>query len=186
MDHKVNTGKPWRVAVLAVLITVAIMASVDATLAYLFTNTDSAENVFTPAVVACAVQDDYLDNITFDVRVKNTGTTEAYVRLAVVINWQDANDDVMGKSPVEGVDYTVVFNETDWFFYKGFWYCKEPVAVGYDSKVLIEELEPAPMDLPNGYHLSVEFVASAIQSQPDTAVEDAWGVGVEDGKLCMP
>jgi hypothetical protein len=186
MDHKVNTGKSWRVAALAVLITVAIMASVDATVAYLFTNTDSAENAFVPAVVACVVQDDYLDNITSDVRVKNTGTTEAYVRVAVVINWQDAKDDVIGRTPVEGVDYTVTFNETDWFFYEGFWYCKEPVAVGYVSKVLVEELEPAPLDLPEGYHLSVEFVASAVQSQPDAAVQEAWGVDVEDGTLCIP
>ena len=186
MARKVNIGKPWRIAVLAVLLTAAIMASANVTYAYLFTNTSSAENTFIPAVVSCEVQNDYLDNVTSDVRIKNTGTTESYVRAAVVINWQDSAGNVLANTPVPEDDYIIVFNETDWFLYNGYWYCRKPVAVGYDSRVLIEECKAADIELPEGYHLSVEVVASAIQSQPDAAVQSAWGVKVVEGILSTP
>ena len=37
--------------------------------------------------------------------------------------------------------------------------------------------------VPDGYHLSVEIVASAIQSAPDSVVQNMWHVTVENGKI---
>lgn len=36
---------------------------------------------------------------------------------------------------------------------------------------------------PQGHHLSVEIVASAIQSSPETVVENVWHVTVTDGRI---
>lgn len=185
MAHRAKNRKPWTIAVLAVLLTVAVMASVNVTYAYLFTNTNSAENVFVPAVVDCEVNEDFVNNVKSDVCVKNIGTAEAYVRMALVVTWQDANGNCLAVAPVLGQDYTAVFNETDWFFHNGFWYCKAPVAVGFDSQILVEEFKPTGLNQPEGYQLSLQFLASAIQSQPAQSVEAAWGVRVVDGKLEM-
>lgn len=186
MVRRAKLKKPWTIAVLAVLLAVAVMASVNVTYAYLFTKTNSAENNFVPAVVDCEMDEDFIDNVKSDVRVKNIGTTEAYMRLVVVVTWQDDNGNCLAMKPQENVDFTMKANTDGWFKHDGIWYCKTPVAVGFNTPPLIEEFKPTGTNTPNGYHLTIQFLASAIQSQPDQAVEEAWGIQIVDGQLVPP
>ena len=44
-------------------------------------------------------------------------------------------------------------------------------------------MQLATANVPDGYHLSVEIAASAIQSVPETVVADEWNVVLTDGKI---
>lgn len=165
-------------------------AMVGTTLAYLFTNTDGLVNTFTPANVTVDIdepgwgEDKTVKN---NVTVKNTGDVEAYIRAAVVVTWQDADGNVYPTAPEEGTDYTVTWTKDGWVKYGDFYYHTSPVAPNQSTGVLLTECKVKDdATPPDGYHLSVEILASAIQSQPATAVQEAWGMTVDsNGNLSV-
>ena len=99
---------------------------------------------------------------------------------------KDDNGNYLAVRPQEGVDYTLEANTDGWFKYNEVWYCKTPIAVGFNTPQLIKKFEATGKNIPEGYHLSIQFLADAIQSQPDQAVKDAWGVNVVEGILSTP
>lgn len=179
-----------KTAVMLVCLILTIFIGIGATVAFVLTHTDSVENTFVPAEVSCTVLEgadgNTFDGITKqDVRIKNTGKTDAYIRVAVVVNWvADADNSVYAACPQEDVDYSIAFNPTNWLQgANGFWYYTSPVAIEGTTADLIKECKAVAGKAPEGFHLSVEIVASAIQSSPDTVVEEHWGVTVKDGMI---
>lgn len=174
-----------------VLLILAVVLAIGGTLAYIIANTVSVENKFTPGEVRCEVLEDF-DKITnFDkitksnVRIKNTGNTAAYIRATYVVTWQKEDGTVNGKMPVVGTDYTIVFAENSgWKLIGDYWYYTSPVAAGGETGVLIASCKLAEgAAVPTGYHLSVEIIASAIQSEPASVVAEKWHVAVDNGKI---
>lgn len=165
---------------------VAILgALVGTTIAYLFTNTGSITNTFTPGNVTTKITEEFNEDVKNNVQVKNTGNVEAYIRATVVITWQDDEGNVYPTAPVEGTDYTVSWTNTDvWVKHGGYYYYTVPVAANDLTKVLFTSCSPVEGKAPEGYHLVVEILASAIQSKPADAVQAAWSVTVNtDGTL---
>lgn len=174
-----------------------LFVTVGSTLAYIFTKTEPVENTFNPSKVACAVVENNKpdenkadivpnDSIKTNVQIKNTGDTDAYIRVAVVVNWM--NDDgtkVWATRPVEGEDYTISYDLSkgwvdgdDGYYY----YTKAvpPIDGNNLTSILIENATQIN-DGPKGtdgtqYYLSIEIVASAIQSNGmgATSAKDAW------------
>lgn len=187
------------IASIALLLTIAV----GITLAFVFTDTDPVKNVFTPSKVACAVVENGKDPVTDsiveigarkeDVQIKNTGNTDAYIRVAVVANWMTADGkNVWATSPVLGTDYSIAYLNTNGWSEgsDGYYYYNSPVAPGELTPVLIKLASLNPNVTPpvgiNGetYYLSIEIVASAIQSEPATTVAASWGVTVAaDGTI---
>ena len=166
--------------VLLVSLAVLAFAAVGGVMAYLSAQTESVVNTFTPASVAVEVTEGSFEQGTSttktDVAVANTGDTEAYIRAAVVVTWQDADGNVYGKAPVEGEDYTIEYSsDLRWALGSdGFYYWTEPVEAGESTGVLISKcsvLAAAPAD---GYTLHVEILGSGIQSKPASTVQSAW------------
>ena len=161
---RVSKGKVTALSV--VMCIVAILSAV--TLAYLI-DTDEVRNTFTPAQVACEVNETFANNVKQNVTVKNTGTTSAYIRAIVVANWVgDTGTENAGKvyyvAPVAGEDYSIDYG-SDWALSNGYYYYGSAVDVGESTGVLITSctvLKAAPVE---GYHLEVEIVAEAIQSE---------------------
>lgn len=166
-----------------------LFVTVGSTLAYIFTKTEPVENTFNPSRVACAVvengsatenTDDILETGTkTDVKIKNTGDTDAYIRVAVVVNW--ASEDgkkVWAQKPVLGTDYSIAYaTETGWEpGPDGYYYYTKSVAPGTLTGTLINQAKKLQTTPPEGYYLSIEIVASAIQSAPDHVVQDAWKI----------
>ena len=61
----------------------------------------------------------------------------------------------------------------------GYWYYKLPVNVGKETEELIESCSLKDgITAPDGYYLSVEIVASSIQSTPPRVVTEQWDSGV--------
>lgn len=176
-----------RSIILLVSLLSVIALSIGTTLAFIFTNTGKVENTFNPTRVSCDVTEEFENNIKTNVSVKNTGNTDAYIRAAVIVTWIDNDGNVYASAPQEDTDYTITladgFSES-WLIDKnGFYYCKAPVAPDSDTPLLIEECRVIDGRAPEGYHLSVEILASAIQSEPSSVVEEQWGVTVTDSGI---
>lgn len=166
-----------------VLLILAAVLAIGGTLAYIIANTASVKNEFTPGEVRCEVLEDF-DKITkSDVRIKNTGNTAAYIRATYVVTWQKDDGTVNAKKPVENTDYTIEFAENSgWTKIDNYWYYTSPVAADGETGVLITSCKLAEgAAVPTGYHLSVEIIASAIQSEPASVVAEKWNVQVNGG-----
>lgn len=168
-----------------VLLILAVVLAIGGTLAYIIANTVSVENKFTPGEVRCEVEETFKNNVKSDVKIKNTGNTAAYIRATYVVTWQKDDGTVNGKMPVVGTDYTIVFAENSgWKLIGDYWYYTSPVAAGGETGVLIASCKLAEgAAVPTGYHLSVEIIASAIQSEPASVVAEKWHVAVDNGKI---
>ena len=173
--------------ILAAVLLVA--AAVGTTVAFLVDRTPSVENTFQPVAVSCRVLEsfDAATNVKSNVSVQNTGDISAYVRAAVVVTWvSQESGSTYGGAPVAGTDYTVSMGESGWQQgADGFYYCNAPVAAGAATPTLINSIAPVAERAPEGYVLSVQIVASAIQAEPAEAVSTAWnGVTVQgDGTI---
>jgi len=179
------------VAMLASLVLLAVI-SVGTTLAFMKMNANSLTNTFT---AASEEQPEINENFRqgdltkSDVKV-DVGTPGygVYVRAKVLINWSDSNGKVLAVTPpVEGTDYTISINESDWDDGgDGYWYYKQPISNGVTNN-LIETCtvnREAPV---SGYTLQVDILAQTIQAVGETdagvaAVTDAWGATVHADK----
>lgn len=161
MKGKFPGPKPTALVVSLLLI---LTITVGGTLAILVAATDPVVNLFQPSSVSCALveqNDGYV--------ITNTGTTEAYIRVAVVANW-GKNGAVYGLAPITAGDYTVA--GTGWVLRNGYYYYQAAVAPGASSAPLtVRQLTAAP----EGCAFSVELLAEAIQSKPASAAAEAWG-----------
>lgn len=188
-----QTNKPKKhIKGVALLVSVLLLVcvTVGGTLAYIITASGPITNLFNPSKVTTEVYEEIGQNIKQNVKIQNTGDTEAWIRVAVIVTWQNEDGNVYGRKPVEGSDYSLdlnVYNESEpignskWI--KGadnFYYWPLPV----------KSDEEAPLDCstgilinscsyinnaPEGYFLSVEILGSGIQSKPDRVFNDEWG-----------
>ena len=186
-EHK-QLRRPKRLATLLVSLVLVLGVAVGGTVAFLSTRTDSKENTFTPSKVTCEVTETFNKNVKSNVAVRNTGDTTAFIRAAINVTWmsnQDAaNQTVSAKVPVKDTDYSIkLADNTNWIQgADGYYYYQLPVKPQDSTKMLIEECKlQNNASVPDGYHLSVEIVASAIQSAPDSVVQSMWHVTVENG-----
>ena len=191
-----KTGNTKAVIILVSLLLCLLVAGA-VTVAYVFMHTDPVENVFSPSFVACEVVETFENGVKSDVKIENTGDTEAYIRAAVVVTWMSEDGSkVTAMQPNKSEDYTIKYNTSDWKQGSdGYWYYTQPVpsATQTDDEdksfttVLIEECQLSEgANKPDGFYLSVEVVASAIQSTPADVVGDQWHVTVDNNGTLTP
>ena len=167
-----------RTAVLLVAIILLISTAVGATVAFLTTKTEPVKNTFEYAKVSCEVtewDDMYARRC---VQVRNTGTIDAYIRATYVVSWVDASGCIAASDPA-GYSYTLTENPNNsWIKGEdGYFYYLTPVAPNDSTPGSLLTCTATYPDNPE-YTLSVEILAEAIQSTPESAVADAWGVTV--------
>lgn len=169
----------------AIVVLIAIVAS--GTFAWYTDMVASKTNTFTAGTVSCEVLEETFDGVVKkNVSVKNTGNIDAYVRAALVINWVDDEGNVYATAPVADEDYALDVNTANWLKADdGYYYCKTKVAPENNSAILINSCKPIEGSIaPEGCHLQVNVLASAIQANPADAVSEAWtSVTVSDGQL---
>lgn len=159
------------------------------TYAYLQDRTSEVTNIFTPGSVTTEIKEEPFDgNEKKYVKIKNTGNVAAYIRAAIIVNWVDDAGNISGEPPVEDNDYVILLNNNDWLHHNdGYYYHKAPVAPDDFTSVLIESARPL-VDK-EGYTLSIEILASGIQSEGvdgngKPPVQEAWSIAVgADGHL---
>lgn len=177
-----RTQKPALLLTALVLIFGALVGS---TVAFLFTDADPVTNTFQMAKVATEITEDFDNSVKNNVYVNNIGDVPAYIRVAVVVTWQNDKGEVHPNVPAYGVDYAWVEpEESDWTVFNGYYYYTKVLNPGMKTDTfLFTNCQPVEDRAPDDYHLSVEILASAIQSDPASAVQEAWGVTIADGKV---
>ena len=182
-SHAKANNKPRirmnKLAILFIAVVMLIGAVVGSTVAFLVTKTEPVENKFTYASVSCAVSESFNGATKENVQIKNTGTTDAYIRATYVVNWLNKDGSI---APVpQGTipnGYTLSISENpDNVWTKGtdgYFYYLKPVAPGEFTKdgslVYCSVVYPENAE----YTLSVEILATAVQSTPANAVREAW------------
>ena len=92
---------------------------------------------------------------------------------------------VTAIKPEEGSDYEITYSKSvdessNWVLGKdGYWYYTVPVSIDSETTNLIERCV-CKVTPPDGYYLSVEIVASSIQSTPVSVVEEQWDSGISE------
>ena len=168
-----------KLAILFIAVVMLIGAVAGSTVAFLVTDTQPVTNTFEYAKVSCEVVEDTWNRTTKDgVHIKNTGTTDAYIRATYVVNWLNKEDGTIAASVPEGYSYSLTENPqnvwtkgSDGYFY--YWTPVAPGGLTADS--LLTCIVTNQPDNPK-YVLSVEILATAVQSTPAKAVQEAWGV----------
>lgn len=195
MKH-LKKHRPGRAKALLLIASLAVLltATVGSTAAWLVSKPAAVENDFVPGKVACQVLEKFDTEsgayVKRGVRVKNTGNTDAYIRVLLVFTWKDKDGNIFSNKPQEGKDYQINKNLTDWIKQESdagtYYYYKKPVKPGKETGKLIESLyQITGVTGPeNGkYKLSVDILADAVQADPPEAVKDSWGVDVENGEI---
>lgn len=171
-----------RVALVASLLVVLALGC-GGTIAWL-TDKDQVKNTFSPGEVTTTVVENLDGNTKSNVKIKNTGSVDAWIRATVVITWQDEDGNVYGQLPVANTDYTIVWSwvglenldpssSGQWVKGSdGFYYWTSPVAPeGLTGKLIVSCIYNTDK-APEGYSLTVEVIGSGIQSTPEDAFAD--------------
>lgn len=189
-----KTNRKAPVALVAIL--VLLCCAVAGTVAFLIDSTGSVKNTFEPSHVTTYVEETFANGKKENVQIQNTGDIDAYIRVAVIVNWADKDGNVYGEKPEAGTDYTISYNKTvqadggQWIEGSdGYWYYTKPVAPSTENNpqypgVLINSCTQTGTAPAEGYALQVTILADGIQSVPTSTVVGVWGVTVaNDGTL---
>ncbi|MBQ7364866.1 MAG: hypothetical protein IJW46_04645 [Clostridia bacterium] len=174
--------------ILILCLTLILTLSTGAVIAYIIARTDAINNPFVPVFVKCDVMYTEENERVQDASVKNIGDIDAFIRAVIVVNWVSDSDTglVHGTAPVLGTDYEITYGSTLWQEGSdGFWYYQNAVAPTASTELLFTSCQPLT-EAPEGYVLSVEILANAVQSTPERAAEEAWGADVANGILTAP
>lgn len=185
-----KTGKSFTLLVSLLLL---LSVTVGGTIAYLSAKTEPLDNEFTPSEVTTEVNEDFENNKKENVTIKNTGDTEAWIRAAIIVTWQDNSGNVYGKKPMTKsecrhenpnctCDYTITFGDSWTKGADGFYYYTSPVDAENSTSALIETCS-SKNTAPEDYYLNVEIIGSGIQSVPDSVVESVWSNDKVDVKV---
>ncbi|MBR5447854.1 MAG: hypothetical protein IKV40_05455 [Clostridia bacterium] len=174
---------------------IVALVCVVAVQAYLFTK-KSVQNDIIPAKVSCLVEEAFKtdsngvenQNIKETVTVKNTGDFDSYIRIIAVTYWEDTKGNLVERAS-KSLDLASNLGK-DWIVgADNIFYYKYPVAKGASTTDLLKDdftltLTQDYKEVTSAnnkkeifyYNQVIEFIAEAIQAEPDTAVTDSWGV----------
>ncbi len=172
--------------VLAALL-VLVLGIVGTTLAWLTDKTKDLTNTFEYAKVSCEVLETVTQTTKSDVRIKNTGNTDAYIRATYVVTIRDYNGNILYDA-YETETFQKYMKDlegkisTDPYWQKGedgYLYYRLPVPPDGETHNLFglgEIIDYAKIKINERTYAKtyVEILASAVQAMPTNAVEDAW------------
>ena len=169
-----------------------IVAAVGLTLAFMFKKAEKI-NRFIPAEVSCAVREK-LDNNEVtgtaavggekaDIRVENTGNVKEFIRLRLISYYVDSNGDIAGTAASQYPNLTLkngwIAGANHTFYYP------YPVEPGKATEILCEPFSIGQMQLADGktVYQVIEVIAEAVQAEPISAAQSAWGVTVTNNSI---
>ena len=179
-------NKTKKIILLTSLVLLAV-SIVGGTLAFLLDTAGPVENTFEPTYVPIEVEEDFDGETKKDVTIRNTGNIPAYIRATYVVNWADEDGNIWGTPPVEGEDYTIEINFADWkqnpsdkdayYYYTSAVAANSGETTNFINICSLKENVMPPKDADGSeYYLRVDILAQSVQSEPDDAVLDLWGV----------
>ncbi len=176
---KQNNNAKTRFIIFIIASVLLLFAGFIPTLAKMVAKTPPVSNNFEPGKIVIQAQTDGEYTTAINTTQSDVG---AYIRAAIVVNYQDYNDNsIYHEGAIEGVDYDVI-PSSDWIKGSdGFYYYVKPVAVGESTTVLPQisrNILPGD-DNKQKYQLVSTYVFAGVQSNVDVAVTTAWGVTLD-------
>lgn len=179
-EKTLRTGRVTAIVMATVLL---LALAIGGTVAWLSTNDKPITNTFTPSKVACEVTESFNGTVKSNVNVKNTGDIDAFIRVKLVTYRTNEKDQHIG-----GTAALPPFDLGDnWVEYNGYYYYTKPVE---PNQMPAADLTKSSMTLKGNYddadggHQAIDVMAEAIQSVPEDAVQEAWGLSINpDGSL---
>lgn len=175
-EKKHNLNK-LQLLILSLLVVTTV--TVGGTVAYLTTKTEPVTNTFTPSKVTGEVTEEFDGTVKKNIQVENTGDIAVYVRVKLVTyRVNKDNQHIGGVATIP--DFTL---GTDWVKRGEYYYYTKPVEPGKSSSSLTDAsgITLRKYEDADGGKQVIEVMAEMIQSVPDTAVKEAWGVTISDG-----
>lgn len=173
--------KKNRLTALILSMVMLVTVAVGGTLAYLTTKDTPVTNTFTPSVVACTVTEEFNGTVKENVNVKNTGDTEAYIRVKLVTyRVNDQGQHIGGAAAIPSFTRGI-----NWVEFNDYYYYTLPVAPNKEPvNDLIDHITlTGSYDDADGGKQAIDVMAEAIQSGPAEAVGQAWGVSISQGSV---
>lgn len=181
-DHP-ERKRRGRMATVVLSLVLLLALAVGGTVAWLNARTPKVTNTFTPAHVTCEVEEtfDKTTGVKTDVNVKNTSDIDVYIRVKLVTyRTNDAGQHIGGTAELPA--FTLGEN---WVEKDGYYYYTLPVAPGKTPAANLADKMTltAAYDDADGGKQALDVMAEAIQSAPEEAVADAWGVKIAQGSV---
>lgn len=158
------------------LVALLLTCAVGGTMAYLVTQTNAVTNTFTPAKVTCKVDETFANNEKKDVRIQNTGTTDAWIRATVVGNWVvGTGDNKKIVAPwTDNIGYNIGSGNSQWTSGTGGYYYYNSIVSpeGYTANLFDSYIQGTPPV--KGAHLELTIVCQAVQSNLGESAQDAF------------
>ncbi len=181
-DHP-ERKRRGRMATVVLSLVLLLALAVGGTVAWLNARTPKVTNTFTPAHVTCEVEEafDKTTGVKTDVNVKNTSDIDVYIRVKLVTyRTNDAGQHIGGTAELPA--FTLGEN---WVEKDGYYYYTLPVAPGKTPAANLADKMTltASYDDADGGKQALDVMAEAIQSAPEEAVADAWGVKIAQGSV---
>lgn len=156
---------------------VGALALCGTVLGYMFRQTEYVDNQFTPAEVSCKVQEVTDSPLTekSSIKVQNTGTIDAYLRVRFVTYWVDSDGNIAAKPssmPMINIAEGWIEGKNNTYYYHSSVAPNNFTGELLSSPILLDEDD-------NGHFQVVEVFAEAIQSKPANAVRDSWNVSLD-------
>lgn len=169
--------------VLLASLALLLVLSVGGTIAYLMDSTGPVVNTFDPAEAKVTITEDFDGQTKKDIVIENESDFPAYIRATLAIYWIDGNGVIVKPTDCRISEITI---NSGWVKRGEIYYYTAPVAKNGTVALLEPGTAITAYISPefSDYRLVVEVLAEAIQAEPKTAVETAWGVSVgTDGNL---
>lgn len=173
---KNNKSKVTLISVLALVMVVAI----GGTLAWLFADTQGITNTFVPSEVTGDIVEKFENDVKSSITVQNTGNIAAYVRVKLVTyRVNEAGNQIGGEAEIPS--FTL---GTNWVKYGDYYYYTVPVQPNQSTGELLgSEIKLQQYTDADGGKQVIEVLSESIQSVPEEAVGDAWGVRITTGSV---
>ena len=164
-----------KTATLIVALALICCVTIAGTLAYLIVEKELT-NIFESGQIILTS-----NNTTGIITNDTTSDVGVYIRVKLVVNYQDNNGNVLGISARKDTDYSVQFDSSsDWIQKGEYYYYTKPVAPGQSTTAIPITVTFVPVTVDGtvtneytGFALKVQYLAEGIQSNPSSAVKDA-------------
>lgn len=173
-----------RLAMMVLSVVLLLGVAIGGTIAWLSTKTTPVTNTFTPAEVNCKVEENFNENtgVKTNVNVTNTGNIAVYIRVKLVT--YRTNDKGQHIGGTAGLPEFALGQ--DWVKHGEYYYYTLPVAPDEKPAANLADrmtLEKSYDDDADGGKQALDVMAEAIQSEPEKAVGEAWGVRISQGSV---
>lgn len=138
------------------------------TTAYLVRRAEPLNRTFEAGKVSCEVLEE--DEC---IKICSKSDTEVFVRAVILVNWTDEEGNIRASSPKAGEDYFLEPALDKWQIAEdGIWYYTE--ALEAEGEVELFRKVELLSEAPEGYSLTTEIHAEAVQAAPAEALPEGW------------